>query len=181
MCNRGFGKALVLEPQHWPGWLMGMRILFGDLLLLSHPYPSSKNFLGEVKRTDTWGYPGASRNGWCVLLLGTTAIWTFCHWWWNAAKSLCIPHRGWSSVWLCLLAFEAVVAASPYCFSVLVEYFRCTPITLHMVPYFCSALSSSPLWIKHPFWSCRYVGCFQVEILFSENSIPQVALPQDIL
>lgn len=46
---------------------------------------------------------------------------------------------------LCLLAFEAGVTASPWYFSALAEHFRYTPITLHMVPYFCSALSPSSL------------------------------------
>lgn len=110
----------------------------------------------------------------------------FCHWWWNVAKSLCIPHRSWSCCLAseCCLAFEAVVAASPYCFSAWAEHFRCIPITpctwYHNI-HFYSALSSSSLSIKHPYWSYRYVGCFQVEVLFSENSIPLVAVPQDIL
>lgn len=56
------------------------------------------------------GLSGPSGNGWYVLLLGTMAIWAFCHWWWNVAKSSCIPHTSWS----CYLASGSFLPLGPW-------------------------------------------------------------------
>lgn len=177
MCNRGFCKVLVLEPQHWFGWLMGHE----ECCLETCFYFLIPTLPLKI-----------SCEEWREQIPGT--IWTFWEW------MVCAPswdhgHLSFlslvmkccqvlmyspyklellSGLWI-LLAFGAMVAASSYYFSALAEHFRCIPIILctwyHSI-HFCSALSSSSLWIKHPYWSCRYVGCFQAEVLFSENSVP---------
>lgn len=94
MCNRGFCKVLVLEPQHWFGWLMGHEECCLASTFSSLPFHWKLHVRSEGNRY--LGLSGPSGNGWYVLLLGTMASWAFCHWWWNVAKSLCIPHKSWS-------------------------------------------------------------------------------------
>lgn len=140
------------------------------------PYSSTENLLWGVSGTDM-GMLGPPKMGGCMLLLGTQAILVFCCWWWNVVKSLCIPCNKMKLLWgtqvdsclwgcggcISLLLFSFGWALNVYTWVVTLCLCCCSIC-------FCFALFPSPLWIKYPYWSCRYVGWFYAEVLFSENS-----------
>lgn len=109
MSNRGFCKVLVLEPQHWLGWLMGheeccLETCFYFLIPTLPLKTSCEEWREQIPGT-IWTFWE-----WMVRALGTMAIWAFCHWWWNVAKFLCIPHKSWS----CCLASGSFLTLRPW-------------------------------------------------------------------
>lgn len=153
----------MLACQHWTGWLTRHSLVLRfheeccldtNLYFLT-PCPSTENFL--------WGGQ-ISGNVWACW------EWMVCAPSWDpvnfVAGDVMLPSPPTFSIsrWVdsCLWGCGGCISLPLFTFGWALQVYT-WPVTLctwHHSIHFCFALSSSLLWIKCPYWSCRYVGWF---------------------